>query len=431
MTTIKRLERLKSEFTHTKKELCRDDIIDDLRRRIHSIMDRRPAIVGKHSLFHGNPVSLKTLTGGEEAENDAGKFFVTHNRIHGSYRHGFRRLQEISNIDMKTVSLLANHQDLNHFDYTDALFLDTETTGLSGGTGTLPFLIGMGWFEGESFVVRQIFVRDFAEERASLIFFLERVHRKRFLVTFNGKAFDAGLLSSRLILNRLHDPPLASIPHLDLLYPARRLLGHRTINSRLGTLEEAILGIIREGDLFGSEIPQRYFVWLKSRDARHMDDVFLHNRLDLLSMVSLTIHLAEILKGHQDDDSVEQCDLIAASRLLADRGNMPEAAAILETLICSDDTTISHQSRQLLSLIYKREGNLDKAIHVWEMMHMDDPCDIFATVELAKWYEHRARNYKKAFLMVNRVLDESRDMTCKERKALTHRRNRLLVRSSA
>jgi hypothetical protein len=145
----------------------------------------------------------------------------------------------------------------------------------------------------------------------------------------------------------------------------------------------------------------------------------------------LTIHLAEILKGHQDDDSVEQCDLIAASRLLADRGNMPEAAAILETLICSDDTTISHQSRQLLSLIYKREGNLDKAIHVWEMMHMDDPSDIFATVELAKWYEHRARNYKKAFLMVNRVLDESRDMTCKERKALTHRRNRLLVRSSA
>ncbi|MCX5854141.1 MAG: ribonuclease H-like domain-containing protein, partial [Deltaproteobacteria bacterium] len=330
-------------------------------------------------------------------------------------------------INMQALSLLANQPELNYLHYTDALFLDTETTGLSGGTGTLPFLIGMGWFEGESFIIRQIFVRDFTEERASLTFFLEVAKTKRFLVTFNGKAFDVGLIAARLIMNRLHDS-LSGLPHLDLLHPSRRLLGHRTDNSRLCTLEGVILGIRREGDLPGSEIPRRYFDWLKSRDARFVVDVFEHNRLDVLSMVSLTMYLAEMLDDPRIIDCPEPHDLMAASKLLIDRGRIPDARCLLESLIDSDNANVARESRKALSLIYKRAGLWDKAIDIWELMITDEPGNVFAAEELAKWYEHRKRDFKKAHNLVHQALSFSRHMSAAEIESLHHRLNRIKSR---
>jgi uncharacterized protein YprB with RNaseH-like and TPR domain len=428
MSTIKRLQRLTGDFPPNRKELVKNEMIGDLRRRVEAIMARRPVMTSKPPYsFHGHPPPLKTLIQGEEVENSQGKFFLSHDLLQGSYRHGSRHLRTASDLDMKSLSLLANHENMRHFDYTDGLFLDTETTGLAGGTGTLPFLIGMGWFERETFTIRQIFVRDFTEERASLTFFLDLLKTKRFLVTFNGKAFDVGLLSTRLIMNRLNNP-LPDIPHLDLLHSSRRLLGHRIDNSRLATIEEVILGLRREGDLPGKEIPQRYFDWLRFRDARIMLDVFQHNRLDVLSMVVLTIHLTEMLNTHHNDDFIEPYDLIAASRLLIDRGNILEAQRILESLMSSDNVNIARESRKILSLIYKRSDLLDHAIKIWEMMIADDMADIFATEELAKWYEHRNHDFKKAFHLVNQALGQSRNMTSSERESLNHRLKRLQIK---
>jgi len=427
MSTIKRLERLTGDVKTERKEPFKKGVIGDLRRRIEAVMDRRHVTSQKPFLLHGKPLSLETLIRGEEVENDQGKFFVAHDFIPGSYHHGIRHLRMISNINMQALSLLANQPELNDLHYTDALFLDTETTGLSGGTGTLPFLIGMGWFEGEAFIIRQIFVRDFTEERASLTFFLEVAKTKRFLVTFNGKAFDVGLIAARLIMNRLHDS-LSCLPHLDLLHPSRRLLGHRTDNSRLGTLEGVILGIRREGDIPGSEIPRRYFDWLKSRDARFVADVFEHNRLDVLSMVSLTMHLAEMLNDQRIIDCPEPQDLMAASKLLIDRGRIPDARCLLESLIDSDNATVARESRKTLSLIYKRAGLWDKAIDIWELMIADEPGNVFAVEELAKWYEHRKRDFKKAQNLVHRALSFSRHMSDAERESLHHRLNRIQLR---
>ncbi len=299
-----------------------------------------------------------------------------------------RRIREISDLDMNAVALLANIPELALFNCTDALFLDTETTGLAGGTGTLAFLIGLGWFENETFVTRQIFARDFSEERASLSFLLEMARDKGFIVTFNGKAFDVGLLSTRFVLNRLPDL-LAGMPHLDLLHPSRRLLGHRLDNSRLMTLEKEILGIHRDGDIPGSEIPQRYFDWLRNRDARFMVDVFEHNRLDVISMAILTLHLAEMLKFDYDITTARHFDLLAVSRLFLDRGDSSGAMIILESLINLENSDVASEARRTLSLIYKRSGRWSDAVRIWESILMDDPGNYFAAEELAKWFEHK------------------------------------------
>ena len=428
MSTIKRLQRLTGDVKPDRMKPARNEVIGELRRRVETVMTRRSVTIPKPpAFFYNDYFSLTSLIRGEEVENDHGKFFLAHDLIHGSYCHGFRQLREISDLNMQALSLLANDPHIIHYDYTDGLFLDTETTGLAGGTGTLPFLIGLGWFEGESFIIRQLFVRDFKEERAALSFLLHLLKTKRFLVTYNGKAFDIGLLSTRLIMNRLHDQ-LSVLPNLDLLHPSRRLLCHRTDNSRLGTLEEAILGLKREGDLPGYEIPQRYFNWLKSRDARFMVSVFEHNRLDIISMVVLTIHLTKTLNGHHHDKYIDPYDLIAASRLLIDRGNISGALKILESFVESDDKNIAHESRKLLSLIYKRADHWDMAVKLWNRMIADDPADFFTTEELSKWYEHKKRNFEKAHLLVNQALCQAQNMTTLERESLNHRLKRLRIK---
>ncbi len=164
---------------------------------------------------------------------------------------------------MEATAFLAGPRMSQDMSIEDGLFLDTETTGLAGGTGTFPFLIGLGWFEAGSFVTCQLFARDFSEERAMLRYLSELASGKQFLVTFNGKAYDLNLLAARFILNRSPDT-LTTMPHIDLLHPSRRIFAHRLENARLSTIETHVLGVKREGDVPGFEIPQRYFDWLQT-----------------------------------------------------------------------------------------------------------------------------------------------------------------------
>jgi len=429
MSTLKRLQRLTGDNAPGKKESTRADEISELRRRIEAVTSRRPApTVSPSIVVCDSAFTLKDLIQGDEFENTHGNFFVADSALAGSSYHGCRCIGEISTLDMNAVALLANNPDLASFNYTDALFLDTETTGLSGGTGTLAFLIGLGWFENETFVTRQIFARDFSEERASLSFLLELAGKKNFIVTFNGKAFDVGLLSTRFILNRLPDK-LSSMPHFDLLHPSRRLLRHRLDNNRLITIENEILGFRRSGDIPGSEIPQRYFDWLRNRDARFMADVFEHNRLDVISMASLSVHLAEMLNFDRDITSAEHSDILAVARLLLDRRDKAGARILLESLINSENPPVAFEARRILSLIHKRCGSWHDAVCIWEMMLLDDPVSYFAAAELAKWYEHRKHDYEKAIDIVSKALTLSGLKTIEERNSLVHRLNRLKSRA--
>ncbi len=375
MSLMNRLQRLTGEGDRggDKKsgaarqgEEPRSEEIRALRERIDAVLSRR--LEGQRAWAppagRGRGVPLEELVPGGETTNAAGAFFCACHLAGGSARHGRYCIRDLTPLDMGRLAVLGNDPALRGLDYREALFLDTETTGLAGGTGTVAFLIGLGWFEGDAFVTRQLFARDYGEERATLLALRELLGEKHFLVSFNGKAFDANLLAARFIMNRLPDP-LAGLPHLDLLHPARRLLRHRLADRRLGALETALLGFEREGDVPGSEIPQRYFDWLRRRDGRLMADVFEHNRIDILSLAALAAHLAELIDPGGENARCHPGDRLAAARLFLARECPDEAVRLLDPLVgCAAPETARDAAREL-SLHYKRQGQWPAAAAVW------------------------------------------------------------------
>ena len=426
MSVINRLQRLTGEGSKEagsrNRGSTRAEEIRTLRERIDAVLSRRPEgfTAGAPAAGRGRGIPLEELVPGAETENEGGTFFCAHRVTGGSARHGRFCIRDIAPLDMGRLAVLANDPLLKALDYREALFFDTETTGLAGGTGTVAFLIGLGWFEGDGFVTRQLFARDYAEERATLLDLMALLRERRFLVSFNGKAFDANLLASRFIMNRLPDP-LAALPHLDLLHPARRLLSHRLADRRLGALEAALLGLEREGDVPGSEIPQRYFDWLRRRDGRLMADVFEHNRLDILSLAALAAHLAELI--HPDGGTAHPGDRLAAARLFLARELPDEAVRLLDPLCgCASPETAREAAREL-SLHRKREGRWSEATALWEEMVRRDGEDRFALIELAKWHEHRRRDFARALALTERA--GAGRLSPDERANLVRRRERL------
>ena len=429
MSVINRLQRLTGERPG-KDDPARSgdgpraEEIRALRARMEAILSRRPE--GRRTEasadVRGGAVPLESLVPGEEATNAAGTFFCAHQVAEGSSRHGGRCIRDLAPLDMGRLAILANEPALRTCRYGEALFLDTETTGLAGGAGTVPFLVGLGWFEGDTFVTRQLFARDYAEERAALTCLTELLRGKGFLVSFNGKAFDANLLAARFIMNRLPDP-LRGLPHVDLLHPARRLLSHRLADRRLGSLEVELLGFQREGDIPGSEIPQRYFDWLRRRDGRLMADVFEHNRLDILSLAALAAHLAELIDPEVETAAQHPGDRLAAARLFMARGCPAEAVRLLDPLTASALPDTAREARRELSLLHKRAGQWPVAVAIWEEMVRRDGRDLFALIELAKWHEHRRRDFQRALELTKQACVGS--LSADERAELVCRRERL------
>ena len=166
-------------------------------------------------------------------------------------------------------------------------FLDTETTGLAGGTGTCAFLVGVGRITPEGFRVRQFFMRDYCEEASLLDALARHLAPFRVLITYNGRTFDQPLLETRYRLNRSR-PPFGKLEHLDLLYGARRLWKLRYETCRLVDLENQVLGFERQGDVPGALIPYLYFEYLRTGRAARLLPVFHHNATDILTLACLT-----------------------------------------------------------------------------------------------------------------------------------------------
>ncbi|MCX7981593.1 MAG: ribonuclease H-like domain-containing protein [Syntrophales bacterium] len=352
-------------------------------------------------------LSIEELVPGEEISNEKGCFFLTRYSFPGSFRHGCYVLRDCTPIDTHLLSILTNDPSILKYRIEDGIFLDTETTGLVGGTGTLPFLIGLGWFEKNGFSLYQIFLRDYDEERAALHYIMEFLREKKFLITFNGKAFDVNLLNTRFILNRL-PPLLENMPHADLLYPARRIFKHRLNDRSLSTLEQVVLGLTREGDVPGYEIPHLYFAWLKRRDARIIARVFEHNRLDVLSLVTLAAKLTELIDPDSMTSDIFPGDKIQAGRIWSDRCAFSHAVRVFESLrSCEIDQLSWLSASRELSIIYRRLGCWEEAVSLWKQIIVRNPYDTFALIELAKYYEHRARNIEAALDYAKRAQNVS------------------------
>ena len=239
------------------------------------------------------PPERVALPDGGELHNEHGGCFVRRLRYALDTRHGAHALRAAHALDDRaraTLAALARDAAFEWFDVRRALFLDTETTGLSGGAGTVVFLCGVAWFEDDALVLEQVFLRAFAEEPAALAHVAAHVAARPTLVTFVGKSFDRHRLGARMALHRIESNILRT-PHLDLYHLARRVWRHRLADTRLRTVEAAILGVDRPDDLPGAEAPAAWLRWIDD-GCGPIDRVFEHNRLDVLSLVALLAALA-------------------------------------------------------------------------------------------------------------------------------------------
>lgn len=429
MSLKDRLGRLVGEPEDTKPS-PRQDVIKELRTRVETIMNRRERIITpKTTPARRNAITLADAVAGEEVHTPHGKFYMSRAILNADDVYGYGRVCDFACPSMPAAAFLTGHQAFNDMSIKDGLFLDTETTGLSGGTGTFPFLIGLGWFEENSFITCQLFARDFSEEGAVLRYLSELASEKEFLVTFNGKAYDINLLATRFILNRSHDR-LAGMSHIDLLHPSRRLFAHRLENARLSTIESRILGVRREGDVPGFEIPQRYFDWLRQNDGMFLKDVFEHNRLDIISMASLLKHLTDLVENSMEMENYHHGDLFKLAVFLHERGDFERSLRMFESLITSPLTDVALGARRSLSVIYKKMRRWDEAVKLWLDLSEVNQYDIFAIEELAKFYEHQTREPGKALQIVRRLLDQSSRLDSVACISLEYRYKRLLHKTS-
>ena len=343
-------------------------------------------------------VPLEELVAGMRVENERGEFFQVDSEVHLEVRHGEVPLSRVQLILPATIPLLADDASLEGFDLQRAAFLDTETTGLAGGSGTAAFLIGLGFFDGDRFRVRQYFMRDYHEEAALLRALADELRRFDRLVTFNGKQFDVPLLEARFRLNRDRFP-LAGVPHLDLLHPSRRLWKARLESCRLQSLEVSLLGLRRTGDIPGEQIPQVYFDWVRRRDARLLARVFDHNRQDIVSLAALAVQACRWVEEGQAEDPR---DVFSFARVLERARLFERSEAEYGRVVERDSGALRGAALLRLAWAARRRGAHARAVELWQQAGEAGEPEGWRA--LAVHHEHRARDLAQALAAVERGL---------------------------
>ena len=357
-----------------------------------------------------------------------GDVFVVEQSFTADYLHGSAPI--LSSLPLSLIAQWANDPRIADFPLSAFAFLDTETSGLAGGTGTYAFLVGAARFVEGQLVLRQFFMRDPAEEPALLEGLAHFLAPAKALVTFNGKAFDAPLLTTRYSLHRI-PIPYKNYSHLDLLPLARRLWRDRLESRALKYLEEHVLGMKRASEeVPGYEIPWLYFDYLRHRDARPLAGVFYHNAMDVVAMSALLTHMNEVLTNPYQGSVEHGLDFVALGKLFEDLGHWEEAARLfehgLQLHLAEKDFTAALQR---LSILQKRRGDLGEAIRLWELAA--EQGHVYAHIEMAKYCEHKRRDVKAAIQWTRSALDhlEHAEMSTYERKhwrkEISHRLARL------
>ena len=310
------------------------------------------------------------------------------------------------------------------------VFFDLETTGLSGGAGTVAFLAGCGTFEGGAFRTRQFFLQGFAAERALLHAVAEVLGDAAFLVTYNGRTFDMPVMEMRWLFHRM--TPLDAVPHVDMLPPARRLWREAVDgpdrSCRLVALEEALLGFTRVDDVPGWEIPHRYFDYVRRGDPGPLEPVLRHNRLDLVSLAVLTARAQRLVReGHTAGHDAREC--VALGRLYLRAGRMGQAEACFEAAADHPvgDRAAREDGLRELALIRRRQRRHPEAAAAWNRLlalgHGRSPRAREAIEALAVHHEHRERNLESARRFALQALQAEADPM--KREAVRHRLARL------
>ena len=338
-------------------------------------------------------VPVEDVIGGTVESNDAGSFVV----ISRSYSlPGGLSAAWPADSDRRALTTLSGDPDLADFELDRALFVDTETTGLSGGTGTYAFLVGCGWLEDGALRVEQYFMRDHADEPAIMAHLARLISRFDWTVSFNGKSFDLPLLRTRFIMNRTRTA-LDALGALDLLHVARRLWRYQLPRRDLGTLEREILGIERELDVPSHEIPDIYFRYLRTGDAGELVPVMAHNREDLVSMAALLARACDACNGWRGS-TAPPAQVLGTARSFALAGDLETAlAAYARALELGLDEALQPLAQVPLSLAHKRRGAWSQALDLWQSMRAREGRGaVWALIEMAKYHEHRAGAFDTA-----------------------------------
>lgn len=382
-------------------------LLDDLRARMDRVLERTraepprpPPRVDDSELpfcvedtVHG-PLHVRTLV------------------LSGAHRVGRAPVTAAKTASSELLALLALDAGLASRDLTGALYLDTETTGLGPGAGTVAFLVGLAFFErrdeGLALVVEQLLVRQLGEEAPVLARVAERLRAASMLVTFNGKSFDMPVLRTRCVMSRME--PLTEPPHLDLLHVARRLHKARNIGATLGAVEREVLGFVRENDVPSGEVSACYLHFLRTGDGRALMGVVEHNAWDVVSMAALVGLYGEPLEGTQ----LAGDDLVGVARTLRRAGEVDRAFDVAEAALA---TGAGHEGVRARAEIAKVRGDKTRALADFESLaaSIDDPK---VRLELAKLYEHHAKDIARALSVVEQGTGEA-----EERRA--HRAARL------
>jgi uncharacterized protein len=394
--------------------------LDDLRRVVRRVAHSRPA--GQR------PEPIEALLGGALEATEHGPIVTVRHDYSLEHRHGAAALGDAFAAAPALLGMLTRHGGLVG-DARRLLFLDAETTGLAGGTGTYAFLVGAGQAEGDRFVVRQFFMRDLDEEPALLAALAPLVADAAGLVTYNGSGFDVPLLETRFVLARRRWPELW---HLDLLAPARRMWGARFSDCRLATLESGVLGLERLDDVPGAMIPALYFDYLRRRHPGALPRVFAHNLIDVLSLVGLTGWLAGALASPEAGT--------LAPEEHAGLGRLWERVDLERGLACYRRSLATglagpEADRVRLRLAWweKRQARWDAARELWEAAAGAAAFNPRPWEELAKLYEHRRRDFAGARRIVLAAIEraERAGSAPRVRRELGHRLARLERRLAA
>lgn len=366
---------------------------------------------------------------------DTGRGTVFHRQqcVPASFMYGSMRLEQSFSV-ASNYTILGQDDELRSFSPADAVFLDTETTGLAGGTGTCAFLVGVGCFSGDEFRISQLLMPDHSYEAAMLCYLATLIPSKRWIVSFNGKAFDIPLLEARYALNRIR-PPFSSSLHFDLLHAARRLWRDcRECN--LSSLERSVLGHEREDDIPGALIPGIFFDYLRNRDPEPLVRVIAHNRDDILAMVSLLGLMCKRLETPRET-SQKALELVNLGRLFERAGLYERSATCYREIPNFEDSaTVQRIATARLASLEKRRGNLDQAACLWRTLADLDPLSIRARIETAKYLEHKMKDYAgalkecEAAISARRLLlERARQDQDRLLESLLHRRERLLAKT--
>lgn len=337
--------------------------------------------------------TINTVVQGSFVPTPRGEAFVSEQVFNADYLHG--SVPHLSSFPLSIIAQWADDARIAALPISRFAFLDTETSGLAGGTGTYAFLVGAARVVDGRFVLKQFFLRDPSEEPAMLEALIDFLAPCEGLVTFNGKSFDAPLLATRYSLHRI-PVPFKSYAHIDLLPLARRLWRDRLPSRALKYLEEHVLGFARTSEeVPGYEIPWLYFDYLRTGDARPLGGVFYHNAMDVVAMSALLGHVSELLEDPFGGRVQHGLDFVAIGKLYEDLGRWDEAARLFERGLEFELTEADFGlAVKRLSILQKKRGDVDHALRLWQAAA--DRGHIYAHIELAKFYEHKKRDVHRA-----------------------------------